>query len=205
MADLASTFPTNPSFQAVNFKLNTPSQTSETFSGKIRRIGFGVSYYSFEVQYPQLTPLEAGTVHGFVAQAFGPQLSFNILLPEISYSKLGSTQTVGDCFTTATISRGAKSVAIRGAAPNDWILAAGDFFRFNNHSKVYMCVSPCRADGSGNATLFFSGSVVENVPTGTGLIISAVPFNCILDSDEQEWSIVFGGMTSMSLAMREVW
>jgi hypothetical protein len=207
MADLTTSFPTSPSFQAVNFKLNTPSQTSETFSGKFRRVGFGVSYYSFEVQYPQLTPIEGGTVIGFVAQAFGPQLSFSIVLPEVSYSKLTSLQTTNIIYTNTagSILVGNKSISVRNAGANQYILAAGDFFKFSNHSKVYMCVSPCQADGSGNATLFFSGGLVADVPNGTALTITAVPFTCALDNDLQEWTVGFGGMTSMSLSMREVW
>ena len=207
MADIATSFPTSPSFQAVNFKVNTPSQTSETFSGKFRRVGFGVSYYSFEVQYPQLTPIEGGTVTGFVAQAFGPQLSFSIVLPEVSYSKLTSLQTTNTIYTNTAgpVLAGNKSISIRNAGANQYILAAGDFFKFSNHSKVYMCVSPCQADGSGNATLYFSGGLVADVPNGTALTITAVPFTCALDNDLQEWTVGFGGMTSMSLSMREVW
>jgi hypothetical protein len=205
MADLFTSFPINPGFQAVNFKVNTPGQTSETFSGKFRRVGFGISYYSFEVQYPQMTPIDSGTVQGFVAQAFGPQLSFEIVIPKVSYSKLGNLQTDSNVFTTTPLSAGAKSVSITNAGANRFILAAGDFFKFSNHSKVYMCVSPCQADPSGNATLFFSGGCVRPVPGSTPLTITAVPFTCVLDNDLQEWTVGTGGITSMSLSMREVW
>jgi hypothetical protein len=205
MADISSTFPTTPSFRAVNFKVNTPSQTTETFSGKIRRVGFGISYYSFEVEYGNLTPIDAGTVQGFVAQTFGPQLSFEILLPEISYSKLSTLQTSRNVYSSGQTAAGAKSVSVTNATPGDFILAAGDMFKFLNHSKVYMCVAPCQADLSGNATLFFSGGLVSNVPNLTPLIITAVPFTCVLDNDLQEWTVGAGGITSMSLSMREVW
>ena len=205
MADLLTSFPTSPSFAAVNFKVTTPSQTSETVSGKIRRVGFGISYYSWEVQYPQLLPIDAGTVQGFVAQAFGPQLSFNIVLPKVSYSKLGSLQTGSSVYTTGSVASGAKSVNITNAGANAYVLAAGDFFKFANHSKVYMCVSPCQANSSGNATLYFSGGSVAALPSGLGLTITAVPFTAILADDLQEWSVGSGGMTSMSLSMREIW
>jgi hypothetical protein len=82
MADLATRFPTSMGFEAVNFQINTPSQSTETMSGKMRRINMGVSYYTWEVKFPNLLPLDAGTVNGFVAQAFGPQFSFEIILPE---------------------------------------------------------------------------------------------------------------------------
>jgi hypothetical protein len=273
MASLTTQFPQNPSFQTVDFKLNTPSQTTETNSGKVRRTGYGVSYYSFDVRYPSLTPLEAGTVQGFVAQTYGPQLSFEIVLPEVSYSKSTNKPTtrvrVGAENTSigATNLIGAKAVQLENCGSLKRVLAAGDFFKFSGHSKVYMCVSPCDSDNAGNATLYFSGSAVNNFTlinrsctisgttltttgltgsevgqsiTGTGitngtfivsvtsattavlnfshsiltprqltfhdsLTIDAVPFTCILADDVQEWSVGFGGMTTMDLAMREDW
>lgn len=271
MADLATTYPTSPSFSAVKFVLNTPSQTTTTNSGKVRRTGYGVSYYSWEVDYPTLTPLEAGTVQGYLAQAFGPQLSFEILLPHISYSRLASQTTdrvnVGavNSGIGATNVIGAKVVNVENAGADEDILAAGDYFKFTNHSKVYQCVSPCTADANGDAVLYFSGSLVNEITsvtstgsisgttlTGTGfdasyvgrtvegatvtagtyitavtdsttatvnqsqtvasstltysvgITITQVPFTAILAEAEQNWDVGIGGMTSMSVPMREV-
>lgn len=207
MADLATQYPTTPSFSAVNFRINTPTQATETFSGKIRRTGFGLSYYSFDVQYPSLTPLEAGTVQGFVSQAFGSQLSFKIVLPQLSTTKL-SNQTTEIPYVAAGSGNGlagAKSVQITGCGANKPVLAAGDFFKFNNHDKVYMCTAPCTSSSLGNATLYFSGGLVADSLGGTSLTINNVPFTCILAENIQEFSVGFGGITNTTLAMREVW
>lgn len=204
MADLATQFPATPSFQSVNFRVNTPTQLTNTVTGKIRRVGFGVSFYSWEVQYPELTPLDAGTVRGFVAQALGPQFSFEIVLPKISYSKFtNQTTTVPRTSQSRTV--GATSVTLTNCGANKNVLASGDFFIFNNHTKVYQCVSPCVSDGSGNATLYFSCPLVTGVPLSTNLTITAVPFTAILAEDAQEFTVGYGGVTSMSIAMREVW
>lgn len=271
MADLSTTYPTSPSFSAVKFTLNTPSQTTTTNSGKVRRTGYGVSYFSWEVQYPSLTALETGTVTGYLAQTFGPQLSFEILLPHISYTRLASQTTdrvyVGSVNSGigATNAIGAKVVNVEGAGSNEDILAAGDYFKFTNHSKVYKCVSPCTADINGDAQLFFSGSLVNEIAsassagsisgttltgtgfddsyigrtvTGTGVTsgtyitavtdantatvntsqtvttttltysvgvtITQVPFTAILAEAEQSWNVGVGGITAMSVPMREV-
>jgi hypothetical protein len=212
MADLATQYPSSPSFQSVNFKLVTPSQVTETNSGKVRRTGYGVSYYTWEVQYPTLTPLQAGTVTGYLAQTFGPQLSFEIILPEISYTKL-TNQTTNTCTVGSTNSGigatntvGAKVVKLTGCGASKTVLAAGDFFKFSNHSKVYMCVSPCTADINGDATLYFSGSLTNTVVNGTTtLTITAVPFTAILSEDIQEWSVGYGGLTTLKVGMRENW
>ena len=203
MSDLFTQFPDEVSFQAVSFQVNTPTQSTETFSGKTRRVGMGVSYYSWEVKYPNLLPIDAGTVNGFVAQAFGPQFSFEIILPEISYSK-APNQTTTVPRTSASRTIGATSVTLTNCGATKNVLAAGDFFKFANHSKVYMCVSPCVSNSSGVATLFFSCPLVSAVPNNTNLTITAVPFTAILTEDVQKFDVGFGGITTMSLAMREV-
>jgi hypothetical protein len=204
MADLATQYPLSPKFTAVNFKINTPTQTTETFTGLQRRIGLGVSYYTWEARYNNLTRLETGTVTGYLAQTLGPQFSFEIIIPEISYTKL-TDQTANTPTLTANMAQGATSFSVTGCGANAKVLAAGDFFRFNNHTKVYMCVSPVIASAGGTATIFFSGPAVRAVPSGTGVKITAVPFTCILDEEAQEWETGIGGFTSLSISMRETW
>lgn len=204
MADIATQYPSSPSFEAVNFMTNTPTQSTQTMTGKTRRVGMGVSYYSFEVKYPNLTRLDAGTVKGYLAQALGPQFSFEIILPTISYSAL-TNQTVNQPQVATTLSQGATSVELTSCGANKAVLAAGDFFKFNSGTKVYQCVSPCTSDASGNATLFFSGPAVVAVAAGTQVTITAVPFTCILAEEAQEWTAGIGGITTLSVSMREVW
>jgi hypothetical protein len=204
MADLATQYPTTPSFQSINFTANTPTQISNTLSGKLRRIGQGVTFYSWEVTYGNLTRLEAGTVKGYLAQAFGPQFSFEILLPTLSYSAL-TDQTANTPRTSAVASIGATSVTLTNCGANGKVLAAGDYFLFLNHSKVYQCVAPCTANSSGNATLFFSGPLVQAVPFNTNVKITAVPFTAVLAEETQEFQAGNGGITTLSVQMREVW
>jgi hypothetical protein len=203
MADLFTQFPTDPVGSAVNFKVNTPTQLTETMSGKIRRIGMGVSYYSWEMSYTNLTPLQAGSITGYLGQTLGPQFSFEIILPRVSQSKAPNQTTEAPIASAAPI--GANNVFLSNCGANKNVLAAGDFFRFNNHTKVYMCVAPCVSNSSGNATLFFSCPLVQAVGAITGVTINNVPFTAILEEEAQEWEIGFGGITNLSLAMREVY
>jgi len=204
MADLATRFPTSMGFEAVNFQINTPSQSTETMSGKMRRINMGVSYYTWEVKFPNLLPLDAGTVNGFVAQAFGPQFSFEIILPELSFTK-APEQTTTVPRSSASRAIGATSVPLTNCGATKNVLAAGDFVKFANHSKVYMVTAPCVSDSSGNATLFFSCPLVQAIPLSTDLTITSVPFTAILTEDAQKFDVGYGGITQMSLSMREVW
>lgn len=215
---MSGTYPSSPSFEAVNFKINTPTLTTKTISGKTRRVGMGHSFYSFSVKYPRLTRYEMGPIVGFVSQQFGPLESFQIVLPEISYSKIasqvttvtvsGGTDDLGGSVTG--YAAGKTSVGITSLSGN--ILRAGDVFKFNHASdsskftKVYMCAVSCITPvGSTTNTLFFSGGLVDPIPNGTTLTVNAVPFTVVLDNNLQQFDVGVGGITSLSLDMTEVW
>lgn len=204
MADLATQYPSSPSFESINFSTNTPTQITNTMSGKLRRVGLGISFYSWEVKYAQLTRLEAGTVKGFLAQALGPQFSFEIVLPRLSYSALAS-QTASVPRNSSAAAIGATSVPLTNCGNSQTVLAAGDYFKFNNHTKIYQCVTACTSNSSGVATLYFSGPLVSAVPLNTNLTITAVPFTVVIANEVQEYEAGYGGLTTLSVAMREVW
>lgn len=203
MADITSQFPSTPSFQAVDFKVVTPTITSETIGGKKRRVGQGISFYTWTAKYPPLTPRDAGPIIGFIRFAEGPLYSFEIVLPEISFTKCFAV--AGNVAITSNIGVGAVNVTISTSSLNSEVLRAGDYFKFNNHSKVYQAVLNCNSNGSGVATLYFASPTVSNVTTGTGLTINSVPFTAIVDSTEQDITVGFGGMTEVEVKMREVW
>ena len=204
MADLASQYPTTPGFKAVSFQTNTPTLTTETFSGKTRRVSFGHQFYDFEVKYPTMTDREAGIVEGFLASTYGPSLSFEIILPEISYTKSNNPPSTTPN-TNGGYNKGVKSVTLQNCGANKEVLYVGDYFKFTNHSKVYQAVATCQSDGSGAATLFFAGSLVENVTNATDLVLTAVPFTVIATNDIQKFDVGSGGLTSASVKMRETW
>lgn len=203
MADITTQYPATPVFQAVDFKVVTPTITTETMSGKQRRVGRGVSYYTWTAKYGALGARDVGPVLGFIRYAEGPLYSFEVILPEISYSKTYN-QSVAPT-TSATAPVGSVNVAITGCSVSSEVLRAGDYFKFNNHSKVYQAVINCNSNSSGNATLYFASPLVSNVSSGTGLTITAVPFTAIIDGQEQEYSVGYGGITSLDVKMREVW
>jgi hypothetical protein len=203
MADITTAFPNTPSFQTVDFKVITPTITSETASGKKRRVGQGISFYTWTAKYPPLTPRDAGPIIGFIRFAEGPLYSFEVVLPEISFTKCFAV--AANVATTASIEIGAVNVTISTSTINSEVLRAGDYFKFNNHSKVYQAVLNCNSNGSGAATLFFASPTVSNVSSGTGLTINSVPFTAIIDSTEQDITVGFGGMTELEVQMREVW
>jgi uncharacterized protein YaiE (UPF0345 family) len=215
-------------FQAVEFQIVNPSQSSESLSGKIRRISQGISHYAFTVQYPTITKEKLSTIMGYLSQTMGNVIAFDIVLPIISYSKLGAQQTTNTVTVTGGTQTwteggtsktgylaGSMQVLIQGSA-NAKVFAIGDVFRFNDnnfpgndntnkHLKVYMATSETTMNASGGTTLFFSGGLVDNVPNGTTLTITEVPFQVIIASGEQTFQIGQSGLSTLEFECREVW
>jgi hypothetical protein len=197
---MSGTYPASPAFNAVNFKINTPVIKTTTLSGKSRRVAQGHSFYSFEAKYGNLSPFDAGPILGFISQQYGALESFQIVLPKVSYTKV-TDQTTTTVTTSATVAAGVGQVNVTGVASGKNLLRAGDFFKFANHTKVYMCA----VTWTTGQPLYFSGSLVTAVPSGTQLVINAVPFTVILDNEPQQVDVGTGGITQLSLSMRETW
>jgi uncharacterized secreted protein with C-terminal beta-propeller domain len=132
--------------------------------------------------------------------------SFQIVLPKISYNKAADyAQAVGNAKVKTATSKGAYSVPLKGLGVSKAVLKAGDFFKFNGHTKVYMCTNDLVSNSSGEATIYFSGKLTVNVAVDEVLTINAVPFTVILDQDVDEWTVGAGSMTSIEVSFREVW
>jgi hypothetical protein len=202
---MSGTYPATPEFTSVDFKINTPTQVTETVNGRKRRSGFGVSYYTFTGKYASLTPSQAATVTSFIAKQYGQLESFQIVLPRISQNKAADyAQAVGNAKVKTAATKGAFSVALKGLGANKAVFKAGDYFKFAGHSKVYMVTDDITSDGAGEATLFFSAKLVVNVVVDELLTINAVPFTVILDQDVDEFTVANGGMTNIEVSFREV-
>jgi hypothetical protein len=205
MADLDSLgqFPTDPGMVAVNFKSVTPNQVTESNSGKLRRYSYGVQYFTWVCRFGANSQTDIGPIIGYINAAYGPSLSFEIILPKVSYSKSTNPPSTVPA-TTAQFTRGVNTVTLDNCGASKQVLRGGDFFKFANHSKVYMCSATCTSDGAGTATLYFTGSLLTTVPNNTNLTITAVPFTAIFDGEEQSWAVANGGITNLDVGMREL-
>jgi hypothetical protein len=203
------TFPSSPSFESINFTINTPLIKTQTNSGKITRIAMGHQYYSFTVKYPRITARELGTVSGFISLTLGGYSAFQIVLPELSYSKAEESADAGRTFVvTASTSSGATVLSYQVSGSNTAskeFFAAGDFIKFSNHDKVYQITQTTSTNASSTGYIVIGGALVSAVPSSTTITRNAVPFTVILDGDAQEFDTGMGGISSLSLDMREVW
>ena len=204
MADLSGFFPNNPAPSRVDKTTTTPANVTNSLSGKSFRVAYGAQFYQANLTYANMTLRTMRPLQGFMAQAFGPTFSFEIVFPEVSFSTSLNPPS-STCRTNGAVSKGVKSVTLENCGASKEVLNGGDYFKFDNHSKVYQATNQCLSDGSGNATLFFAGSLVEDVPDNTDLTISAVPFTMILDSNDNATRTGVGGISTFNVKMREVW
>lgn len=206
---MSGTYPASPSFQAVDFQIISPGKSTESFSGKVRRVTIGIQYYSFGVKYPNMTAREFGPVQAFLARQYGSYESFQIVLPEVSYPKGANYAFIGTpqvALEGGSLSAGTLEFPANGfsSGNKNEVLRAGDFIKFANHDKVYMIAENVNTDNDLEATVKITPGLTQTVPNGTALVTTAVPFTVMLDEFQQEYSVTYGGMTTMSLKMREV-
>lgn len=201
MADLVTQFPVDLGFAATNFNTITPALVSETNSGKIRRAGFGHSYYTWECQFPTLTFDQAKYVQGFLAQAAGQIFSFEIVMPKLSYSAAANATST---LTHGAASAGARSVSVTGTA-NHQVIKSGDFFKFSGHTKVYQATTDLTLSAGGTGTLNFSGGLVQAISSSGTVSRNAFPWTACVEEDTQAVEYGAGGLSRLSVKMREVW
>jgi hypothetical protein len=193
----------------VDFEIISPGKSTESFSGKIRRVTVGVQYYSFGVKYSNMTAREFGPVQAFLARQFGSFESFQIVLPEISFPKGANYAFIGTpqvALEGGSLAAGTLEFPTNGysGASKTEVLRAGDFIKFANHDKVYMIAENVNTNSSLEATVRITPGLTQTVPNGTLLTTTSVPFTVCLDEFQQEYAVSYGGMTTMSLKMREV-
>lgn len=203
---MAGTLTNTISFQTIDFKINTPSLRTETLSGKSRRAIMGHQFYTFTVKYPSLTESQIRQLYAFLASQYGGYDEFDVVLPKISYRKAtGSFVATPQVSVAASAGSTAVQFSSGISDANKTILKAGDVFKFSGHSKVYMATQDITTNGFGDGTLVFSGALVAAVDITNTIIYDAVPFRVINTADVQELSMGYGGISQLSIDLRETW
>lgn len=176
---MSGTYPTSPVFNAVNFTSEFFNLSSQTISGRTQVRNIGGQRFTFTASYPRLSRSEFSPVQGFLMAQRGMAETFTIVLPEVSSSSGSATGTIR---TSAAGSIGDTSIAVDGFTGT---LKAGDVFKFDNHTKVYMAT----ADRNGTGTLSFQPALVSAVVDNQVINNNNVPFTVRLNNDVQEYSI----------------
>jgi hypothetical protein len=176
---MSGTYPASPEASTVNITSLQPNLMSETRSGRRQVRSIGSQRWAITATYNPMTRAEFMPVYAFVLGQKGQLESFQFVPPVV-----GSTSgtATGSVTTNGSFSLGATSVTIAGLTGT---LKAGDFIKFDSHSKVYMVT----ADRVGAGAMTIEPPLFEAVGTGIGVTYSSVPFTVRLNNDVQQYRL----------------
>jgi hypothetical protein len=178
---MAGTYPTSPEFASVGFASEQKTITSTTDSGKIFSVQVDGQRFKFSASYPPMNRSEFAPVYAFIMKQRSQKETFQIALPDLKNAK-GDVSGVVE--TNGTASAGDTSVTVDGMTGT---LKAGDFIKFNGHSKVYMVVADATAS-AGSATLTIEPPLRENLSDNEVITYDGVEFTVRLTNDVQEFN-----------------
>jgi hypothetical protein len=178
---MAGTYPTTPEFASVGFASEQKTITSTSDSGKMFTVQVDGQRFKFSASYPPMSRSEFAPVIAFIMKQRSQKETFQISLPDLKNAK-GDVSGVVE--TNGTANAGDTSVTVDGMTGT---LKAGDFVKFNGHSKVYMVVSDATAS-AGSATLTIEPPLRENLSDNEVITYDGVEFTVRLTNDVQEFN-----------------
>ena len=178
---MAGTYPTSPEFASVGFASEQKTITSTTDSGKMFSVQVDGQRFKFSASYPPMRRSEFAPVYAFIMKQRSQKETFQIALPDLKNAK-GDLSGVVE--TNGTASAGDTSVTVDGMTGT---LKAGDFVKFNGHSKVYMVVADATAS-AGSATLTIEPPLRENLSDNEVVTYDGVEFTVRLTNDVQQFN-----------------
>lgn len=196
-----SNFPTSP----VPSKI-TPKSTHQTYvstSRSLRRQASsrGGHLWAFDLEYGnKLERDDFQPFWAFVVSQRGQYGTFKFV-PAV----FGNGQ--GNIGTSVPLVKGASQSG-RSVITDGWqvgaTMKAGDFFRFNGHTKVYMLKADIVADEAGEATLSIEPALYQSPADNEFLIVENVDFTCAFTDDSHDMDITPPILGTISLSITEV-
>jgi hypothetical protein len=182
---MSGSYPTTPVFNAVNFSSEQKTITSTSDSGKMFSVQVDGQRFKFSASYPPMTRAEFAPVYAFIMKQRSQKETFTVIPPVISDAQ-GDVAGIISTYTSA--SAGDTSVQLQGIT-NGSTIKAGDFIKFNGHSKVYMVVEDATGDVSELATVTIEPPLREDVLVDEDILYDNIPFTVRLMNDVQEFNV----------------
>ncbi len=199
---MSGTFPATPAAQSVSVQSIEPTLVSTTISLKRQVRSRGGQRWLLDVVFPPMTRAEFAPIFAFGVKQKGQYETFTYVPPTISTTRGESGETVT---VDGAVSSGANSASIDGlTASTSNILRSGDFIKFSDHTKVYIVTDDMTSDGSGDATLNFAPSAVQDIADDSTVSIASVPFTVSFQDDVKEFGTNFTNLYSYEVSLIEV-
>lgn len=216
---MSGTLPVN-NINAVTITSNTPSYVSTTLSGRRQVRQIASQYWQIEADFVPLTRREAGLISAFISNQGNNFSDWDIYLPDISSSH-GSATVVAAAnpgvssamLVASNTAAGATAVPFDTALNSSLFdalgvakelgLAAGDFVRFSNHSKVYQLTSDVEFSATGGGTLNIFPALRTAVTTTTIVDWRLVAFRVFNTTPVNEITHSVNGTSEYTLKLQE--
>ena len=175
----------NTDFTSINIKSNQRTLVSETDSGKTFRRQVQGQRWSFTIKYPSMTRADFAPTMAFMIKQRSQKENFTVTFP--SYLNALGNET-GSLLVDGVHAVADTTIAIDGfAGDGAGRLKAGDFIKFNSHSKVYMVVAD--ATSSSNAcTVTIEPPLTTALANNGAVTYDSIPFTVHMTSDVQEFN-----------------
>jgi hypothetical protein len=183
-------YPTTPTPASIKITGVSPTLVSLTHSLKRQARSRGGQRWLMELDYPPLSRSEFAPLFAFANDQQGQYSTFTFT-PPIYKDAQG---TCSAC-TSAVEAVGATSITVTMTGT----LKAGDFVKFDSHTKVYMVTG----DLSGNGELLIQPPLVA-ATTAAAVVYSDVPFTMAFVNDGQTFARGISDMHEFSVALAEV-
>ena len=179
----------NVVFTAVKISSDQKTLVSTTDSGKTFRRQIDGQRWKFTCQYKQQPRLEFQSIMAFIISQRGQKESFTITFP--SYLDANGNES-GTVKVNGVHAVGDTTIDLDGFhADGTHRLRAGDFIKFNSHSKVYMIVADVTSS-SNAATVTIEPPLTTALANNGTVVYDSIPFTVHLTSDLQEFPMSSG-------------
>jgi hypothetical protein len=198
---MSGTLPINY-FSKVTLKSNTPTATSVSMAGNRQSKQLAAQYWTMDCDYRPLQRSEIAQIMAFLNKQRNSLLSFDVVLPKHSRPD-GSIKNIytssnGGISVNGTPAIGSTSVNVNfasltatsftGAGLSTTVFKAGDFVKFNNHTKTYQLTDDVVISG-GSATMNIFPGLFAPLTNGLSVIYWDVPFTVFNTQGTQEYSL----------------
>ena len=181
---MAGTYPTTPEFASIGFSSEQKTITSTTDSGKMFSVQVDGQRFKFSASYPPMNRSEFAPVYAFIMKQRSQKETFQIALPDLKNAKGDVSSIVS---TNESHTAGDTTIDIQNIT-NGTNLKAGDFIKFESHTKVYLVVEDATGDSNDEATITIEPPLREDVPNGNTIVYDGVEFTVRLTNDVQEFN-----------------
>lgn len=156
--------------------------------------------WKLTIETPLLVRKDWQRAFAFIVSQRGRRETFTVI-PKVTRNPLGAA--TGSPMTNAANQAG-RQVTTDGWTPSlANVLKAGDFIKFQNHSKVYMVTADVSADALGQATLFIEPALIQSPADNEAIQVRDVPFTVCRADDNFKLEMDELGHSKVTLDVEE--